>query len=171
MEQNTRPLRAAGSAFHLGGVAKGQGKTLCDYCDRRGNDCEKPPMQEGCADLVPALFFIPPHIGLDGVFSTFRASALWYDRARALWKTHRTVALIDSTDMSRVGRATVLGAYRGPFWALMEEHAHSNHLMRDRGLSKPDAAAELTKWIARHMGSRYAKDREGICSVIYLKRL
>lgn len=173
METNTRPLRAAKGAFHLGQVALKSGLALCDFCDRRGNDCPLPDfqsVQEGCGDVVPALFFAD-RTGLDGRFSTFRASAIWYERARVLHKSHKTVALIQTGTLERIGRARITDAVRGPFWALMEKHAASNHLFKDQQLDDATARDKLTAWIKTNMGSRYAKDRDGICTVLYLERL
>lgn len=168
METNTRPLRAGNSKFHIGRVARDLGKSLCDYCDRKGFDCTV-ELEEGCDHLVPALFFIPPHIGLDGSFSTFRPSAIWYDRARVLMRTGQPIALLEQGTKNRIGRARLVNAVRGPFWALMEKHAHSNHLMLER--PKNEAQSHLERWIRNNMGSRYVKERDAICTVLYLERL
>lgn len=172
MQSNTRPLRAANGAFHLGHVARAQGLKLCDFCDRHGRDCVR-DTEEGCTDLVPALFFIPPHIGLDGKFSTFRASSIWYERARVLMGSHRTIALRETGTMKPLGRARVLNAVRGPFWALMRRHAHTNHLfaLDDPPPSPAEASERLQSWIRSKMGSRYVKERDAICTVLYLKKL
>lgn len=170
MERNTRPLRAAKGKFHVGKTAYEGGLRLCDFCDRRDFDC-KSPSEEGCTDLVPALFFVPPHIGLDGRFTTFRASAIWYDRARVLRQNGGVVALIDSTTGERVGRAKVVDAHQGPFWALMQKYAATNHLLRDLQLPADEAVRRLERWIANNMGSRFVKERDAIGTVLELERI
>jgi hypothetical protein len=170
MEKNTRPLRARNNAFHVGRVALDAGLSMCDFCDRRSFDCDKPAVQKGCGDIVPALFF-NDHTGLNGRFSTFRASAIWYDRAAALMQSHKTVALLDSETLERIGRARIRNAHRGPFWALMELHAHTNHLFKDQHLPPPEARDKLTAWVKSNMGSRYVKERDALCTVLYLERV
>lgn len=171
METNTRPLRAANGKFHLGSVALANGLSLCNFCDRQAVDCSDPENVETCGDVVPGLYFVGPHIGLDGAFSTFRASAIWYDRARVLMKTHQTIALIESGTGARLGRARLVDAVRGPFWALMQEHAHTNHLFSGLDLGKSEAQARLEKWIRLNMGSRFVKERDAVGTVLYLERL
>lgn len=168
MEANTRPLRAANGSFFVGKTAYSQGLRLCDFCDRRDYDCPE-PNEEGCDQLVPALFFIPPHVGFEGRFSTFRPSAIWYDRAMALIDAEQPIALLEQGTHVRIGRARVLWAYQGPFWQMIKDHAHTNHLFL--GKSKDEAPELLERWITNSMGSRYVKERDRICTVIDLERI
>lgn len=147
------------------------GAKLCHYCVLSNNGCRMPlnyPNAVRCEEFTPTLGFNPPLVGLEGAFSTFRSSAIWYDRARVIFNSHKRLALVNPSDGTTIAIATMTGAYRGPFKELMDEHAKTNHLTLAAGVSDESAPAWLTKQIRNRMGVRYVKSPEQIGTVIYL---
>lgn len=169
MNLDTRNLLADRQGIYIRKSAVSRGNSICDFCVMRDNGCRLARQGERCEQFVPALTFVSAD-GLDGSFSTFRPSAIWYDRARVISNGHKRVALT-KVDGDLIGFAKLVSAHRAPFSQLMAEHAWSNHLVRSQGLSKQEAARFLTGWIGRHMGSRYVKRSHALCTVIYCERI
>lgn len=144
------------------------GLRICDFCFRESCSLER--QEDRCGELIPCLSFLPPLIGLDGTFSTFRASSIWYDRARVVFRSHKTVGLLNAETGERIGTATLKDAVRGPVGELLKRHAHTNHLIASQNMPPAEAATWLTKWISHNMGSRYVKDPTLIGTVLYLER-
>jgi hypothetical protein len=115
---------------------------------------------------------VPPILGLDGVFSTFRASSIWYERARVIKNSHGLIGLYDAKLNEKIGTAKLLNAFRGRFADLMLNHALSNHLCKGRtDLDKVTAGPWLTKQIRNLAGSRYVKSPSQVCTVMLLERV
>lgn len=168
MNMDTRNLLVKGGEIALRPSALTRGDAICDFCTLRDQGCDDRAV-ERCGQFVPALSFID-ETGLDGTFSTFRGSAVWYDRARVIFRGHKRFGLV-RMDGSLIGYARLVDAHRDGFARLMQLHAHTNHLMKDRGFSKQQAADELTRWIKNHMGSMYVREPEALNTVLYLERL
>jgi hypothetical protein len=172
MNLESGQLNVDDQGIKLSRSAIATGGTLCDYCSLQSS-CEVFPVQnlDRCPEFTPALSFVPPLIGLEGAFSTFRASSIWYDRARVIFRSHKQVGLFNAKTKERIGLATLTGAFRGRFEDLMKSHANSNHLARDRGMSAEEAGPWLAKQIRNLAGSRYVKSPDQICTVLYLERV
>ena len=94
---------------------------------------------------------------------------MWFDRAQYIQRTHGIVGLATTTG-DHIGFARVLAAVRSGFDQLMAEHAWSNHLLKDKDLTPPEAARWLTRWIRDNMGSRFVSRPHHRGTVIYLER-
>jgi hypothetical protein len=145
-----------------------RGDVICDFCVLRDQGCLLERQAERCGHFVPALSFVSD-AGLDGAFSTFRGSSVWFDRAQIIHRTHRTVGLATTTG-EHIGYAKVHAAMRSGFDQLMREHAWSNHLCKGQGFTTAEAAVWLTRWIRDHMGSRFVNRPHALGTVIYLER-
>lgn len=173
MRLDSRPIYTDAEGIKLSRVALGSGANLCDFCSIHKRTCELPPSKglERCGPFVPALSFVPPLLGLDGEFSTFRGSSVWYDRAKIVHETHGQVGLFNAETKDLIGYAQIIDVIRGPFGDLMRDYAWTNHLARARGLSKEAAAEWLPRAIRNLAGKRYVKSDAQICTVIHLERL
>ncbi len=174
MRLDGRHILASEGIISLARSALGDGASLCDFCSIQP-ECKikRDPERrtESCTAFVPAFSFVPPIIGLEGRFSTFRGSSIWYDRARVIFRSHKRVGLYNAETNERIGFAKMTDAFRGPFKDLMAEHAWSNHLCKGRGISREEAPTWLPRQIRNLAGSRYVKSPEQISTVIYLERL
>lgn len=168
MNLDTRPLLATEGAITVRPSTLATGETICSFCVMRSNGCEIEPQRERCGHFVPALSFVSAE-GLDGRFSTYRGSSVWYDRARVIFRSHKRFALV-TTKGDFIGFAKIVDAHRASFAHLMAEHAHTNHLVLGKNLTKPEAAEWLKRWIKHNLGSRYVKQPDAIGTVIYLER-
>lgn len=169
MEMDTRALLVDEGGIYVRPSSVSNGQTICDFCTWKVRGCLLERQKERCGQFVPALSFVSDE-GLDGRFSTWRGSRIWYDRIRVVARTHKTVSLI-TTSGDFIGQARVVDAVRSTFEHLMTEYAHTNHLMKHRGLSKEQSAQELKRWIKNNMGSRFVKRPEAIGTVILLERI
>jgi hypothetical protein len=149
-------------------VAKKAGAKLCDFCSMRDLGCNLPAVEDRCREFTPALSFVPPIIGLDGYFSTFRASSIWYERARVVFNTHKRVGLYNSATGELIAPARLTGAFRGPFHELMKHHSASNHLSKAAKILSGESDTWLPRKIRNLAGSRYVKRPDQTCSVIYM---
>lgn len=176
MRLDSRHILAGEGVISLARSALAEGGSLCDFCSIH-DECEVRPGDENpskvqtCTGFVPAFTFVPPLIGLEGRFSTFRASSIWYDRARIIYRTHKRVALYNAETKERIGFAKLVGAFHGKFKHLMAEHAWSNHLCIGKSIPIDDAPTWLPRQIRNLAGSRYVKSPEQVCTVIYLERV
>lgn len=170
MNLETRHLGVDADGIYVKPSALSRGETICRFCPLRLDGCDLAPENERCGQFVPALTFVPPLIGLEGSFSTFRPSAIWYDRARQVFKTHKRVALVNATTKELIGFGRVTDAHRGAFSDLMRDHAWTNHLTKDQGMTRDEAATWLRNWIRRNMGSMYVRKPAAIGTVIYVSR-
>lgn len=168
MLTDTRPLLAKADAITLRPSSLARGEAICDFCVLRDQGCKIVRQRERCAHFVPALSFVSA-AGLDGTFSTFRGSAVWFDRAQIIQRTHGQVGLATTTG-DHIGFARVLAGVRSGFDQLMREHAWSNHLCKDQGFTPPEAAVWLTRWIRDNLGSRFVNRPHAVGTVIYLER-
>lgn len=171
MNLDTRPLLATKTEIYVRPSSLAAGESICNFCFMAAQSvpCPHAPKVERCGHFVPALAFVDA-TGLDGSFSTYRGSSIWYDRSRVLYRSHRRVGLVNK-DAKILGYAELVDAHRSTFAQLMRDHAETNHLVRDLGLKGEEAAAWLTKWIKTNMGSRYVTNPEAVGTVLYLKRV
>ena len=166
---DTRALLATADAIELRPSSIARGESVCDYCVMRDAGCSLERASASCETFILPLSFAD-ETGLQGSFSTWRGSAIWYDRARVAFKSHQRMALVNSRSGALIGFARITDAHRDGFAALMRDHAKTNHLVKDRGLSPEDGAIWLAKWIRDHLGSRFTKEPLKIGTVIYLQR-
>lgn len=169
MKLNSQPIGVTDTGFELARAQHVVGEALCDYCSIEPNCKLKSARPRTCNMFVPGLGFAPPLKGLDGIFSTFRASSVWYERARVVHDTHKTFGLWNTKTGEFISYARLKNAYRGPFHDLMARHARLNHLCKDKMLTDAEAAEWLPKQIRNLAGSRYVKRPDQICTVIYLE--
>ena len=170
MHLDTRPLRVDRDGIYVGPTALSKGSTICDFCSLKDNGCNLTPRIESCGQFVPALSFVPPLVGLEGSFSTYRASAIWFARAQHVMKTHRKVGLVNSVTRQLIGIGEITETHKGTFSDLMRDHAHTNHLTKDLGLTQDQADTWLRRWIRNHLGSMYEKNPVATGTVIYVDR-
>lgn len=169
MNLDTRHLGVDAGGIYVKPTEYSRGSTICTFCPLR-SECKLEPANERCGHFIPALTFVPPLVGLEGSFSTFRPSAVWYDRIKHVYSTHKRVGLVNATTSELIGFARVKNAHRGRFVDLMREHAWSNHLLKDQSMTREEADVWLRAWIRKNMGSMYAKRPEAIGTVIYVER-
>lgn len=78
-----------------------------------------------CKLYQPNIAFVPPLIGFEGEFNTFRPGVAWTDRV----KPGDIVGLYDSKQEIVFGKAEVTGIDGGRIQTMLNDYAHMNHLM------------------------------------------
>ena len=117
-----------------------------------------------CPTYRPHLTFRKPHLGLDGVFNTFRLGAAWARRV----KVGGIVTLIDAQTEEEIGVAEVTEIHCAPFEEVAAKHAWKNHMLLEASLSM--APELLYRVMVNYYGSTFMK-KDRPTSVIYLRRL
>lgn len=171
MRTDTRSLVVGADGLTIAPTAKAKGESLCGLCYLAEHGCSKReyPNAQSCKDMVVPIAFSPPIKGIDGDFSTFRSSSIWYDRAKAIFAANKRVALIDNSTGELICNATVVDAHRGPAAKLLDRFAHTNHLCRANKVLNPEAPGWLRHQIRMKMGQRYIKRDDQISTVIMLR--
>lgn len=111
---------------------------------------------------LPVLGFIPPHVGMDGEFNTFRLGKKLKDLAIG-----SEVLLLDTRRDVIFGRAQVLDVTVGPLSALLAVYASENHTELGQ---EGDHAARLYRTIQNIYGPHIVQPNK-IATCIKLKRL
>lgn len=102
--------------------------------------------------------FVPPLVGLEGDFNTFRIGGKWYKTLEVGDK----VALMDEKNKKIVSFAKVTKLDKGKLNEMLEKHAYLNHT----GLG----AIDLGKFILKIYGPHIVNDTK-LTTVIYLRTL
>lgn len=114
---------------------------------------------------VPVIGFIPPVVGVEGEFNTFRLGSSLYKRL----KEGDVVFLMDEKNKSVFGRAEVTSLDNGPLGELCLVHAHKNHTELAQADSN-DSPERLFKLLQKIYGPHIATPAKK-STVIYLRRL
>lgn len=166
MKTRTNALRVDKDGIFLAPSDQG---SLCEYCGIQ-NQCEVRAAQlRRCPSFVPVLLFTAQALaGLSGRFSTFRASYIWYLRAKWIYDTHKRVAIYDGEQSKVIAFARITDVHTGPSQELLNGHAKTNHLVLAGKVSDADAPGWLLKKIKALAGSRYIKSEVQPSTVIYV---
>lgn len=113
---------------------------------------------------VRVIGFIPPVVGVDGVFNTFRLGGFY---AKHLLPDE-TVYLLDERMKIVFGRAKVISVTVGPLLDMCDEFGHENHT--ELGSYPFDAPSGLMKTILKIYGPHIAKPTSKT-TVIKLERI
>ena len=170
MRYDTRPIHVDAEGIKLSKSAVAIGEKLCDFCSFSKSGCELPvfPEAERCGSFSPPLLFIPPLIGLDKPFTTFRSSVIWYRRALAIKAVGGTVGLVNSETRDIFGHATIGDVHHGPYHEMMSRFAVTNHLCLGKDMTPEQADAWLRVWIRNKCGSLYVKGDHQPSTTIWL---
>lgn len=108
--------------------------------------------------------FLPPIVGIDGEFNTFRMGLFYVKRL----VVGEVVALVNNKERVLLGTATVTQLHFGPLERMLREHAYMNHtqLSNVGDVSPREALGEVIK---RFYGPQVALPNKA-ASVIYLRR-
>lgn len=113
---------------------------------------------------VPVIGFIPPHVGLEGHFNTFRLGMALTKRLTP----GMTVFLMCQKTMTVFGSAEVISIATGPLAAMCLEHGVGNHteLATTNPLDSPKRLFDLVcKIYGPHIASESKKT-----TVVFLRR-
>ena len=170
MRLDSRPILVDRSGIRLSKVEVSKGISLCIFCsDQTHCPIRTPEQIERCEHYVPAFSFSPAATrGLVGDFSTFRSSRVWAERASVTLAHNAKVGLFNTGTGEIISYARITKVITGPFNYLMNEHAHTNHLVIANSIPKHDAPVWLAKEIRRIAGARYVKSDHQISAVIYV---
>lgn len=102
--------------------------------------------------------FIPPFIGLEGEYNTFRIGVKWHKTLAV----GEQVAVVNEKVKEIISYAEVTALYKGSLIEMLEQHANKNHT----GLN----AEDLGKFILKLYGPHIVNDNK-LTTVIYLKCL
>ena len=111
---------------------------------------------------VPVIGFIPPIMGMNGEFNTFRLGKKYQDLAIG-----SEVLLMDEKRKVIFGRAQVLDVTAGPLSALLAVYASENHTELDQ---EGDHAERLYQTLRRIYGPHIVNPSK-IATCIKMKRL
>lgn len=111
---------------------------------------------------IPVLGFIPPHIGLDQRFNTFRLGFAWAKRVTV----GQEILLMDTKAMFVFGTAVVEAIHQGELLPMCVAYAADNHTQLNAGEGAPGRLLAIMRKI---YGPHIAPDRKKT-TVIYLKR-
>lgn len=113
---------------------------------------------------VRVIGFIPPHVGLEGEFNTFRLGG----KMAQVLAPGQEVFLMDEKEKLVFGRAEVISVEVGKLEQLCEVHAHKNHTEL---ANNPEGAPQrLLAFIQKIFGPHIAPPTKRAC-VVYLRRL
>lgn len=113
---------------------------------------------------VQVLDFIPPVVGVEGEFNTFRLGGTMAKRL----SVGQEVFLMDNKKKVVFGKAEVVSVEEGKLGELCLNHAHNNHT--ELGNDPADAPAGLYRYIQKLFGPHIVNPTKKAC-VIYLKRI
>lgn len=113
---------------------------------------------------VQVIGFIPPHIGLEGEFNTFRLGG----KMAKVLVPGQEVFLMDEKAKTVFGRAEVLSVESGKLESLCEIHAHQNHT--ELANEAAGAPQRLLAFIQKIFGPHIAPPTKLAC-VVYLRRI
>jgi hypothetical protein len=153
------------------------GKTdhLCNHCGYQAKCKQRKALERlnakhawalglrNCRDFVPPLVFRDPK-GTEGKFNTFRIGSTWVDRVGF----GSVVALIDKGG-NIYGHAAVDEVFCGDLDAMLDTHAHKNHMVLDE-TDAGVAREKLLGVLKNAFGSNWLFDGRPM-SVIYLERI
>lgn len=108
--------------------------------------------------------FIPPIVGLEGQFNTFRVGGFYQKNL----SPGETVLLLNEKEKMVFGRAVVESIDYGPLGEMLLIHAHKNHT--EIGNDPTDAPQRLMETIRKIYGPHIATLTKKT-TVIYCKRL
>ena len=114
---------------------------------------------------MPILWFREPAEGLSGAFSTFRLGAAWIKRL----KVGDIVGIALTGSKKKLNYAEVTKLDSGRYKDMIRDHAHTNHIIQARGVSKLDAPKELDNIVRRFYGPNLLSDPEKTCCVIHMR--
>jgi hypothetical protein len=113
---------------------------------------------------VRCLGFIPPVVGVEKDFNTFRLGSTLY---KAL-EPGMNVYLLDTKKLIVFGSAVVRRIYNGPLWEMCLDHGANNHT--ELGKDDIDFQESMFKTMQKMFGPQIALPTKN-CTVIYLSRL
>lgn len=109
--------------------------------------------------------FVPPHIGLEGEFNTFRIGMKLHRQLKA----GDFVSLLDTKDQAIFGRAQVISTDMGTLAEMCAIHSPNNH-SEIPSTDKQNSPARLFALVQKLYGPHIAGFHKKT-SVIYLKRI
>lgn len=112
---------------------------------------------------VHVVGFIPPVVGVDGKFNTFRIGSAMFKRLTV----GDEVFLMDEKKKIVFGKAVVTDLDNGSLGEMCVQHAHANHTQLTTG--EFGSAERLFKFIQKIYGPHIAKVGKK-ATVIYLRR-
>ncbi|UUZ75413.1 hypothetical protein LP414_27240 [Polaromonas sp. P1(28)-13] len=114
---------------------------------------------------IPVIGFIPPFIGVEGVFNTFRLGLTLTKRLQPGME----VFLMCEKTKTVFGRAEVISLSTGPLTQMCLEHGRHNH--SELGKPDPETSPErLLTLVRKIFGPHIATDNKKT-TVVYLRRM
>lgn len=113
---------------------------------------------------VQVIGFIPPHVGLEGEFNTFRLGG----KMAKVLTPGQEVFLMDEKEKAVFGRAAVISVEMGKLEELCATHAHKNHT--ELANDPAGAPQRLMTFIQKIFGPHIAPPHKRTC-VVYLRRI